>query len=113
MLTTSQQAPPLTPEGDLFTFTVSLEIREDDGKGTFRWDTRTRARTHTRERKLYTHVHTHTKCIHTYIYTHCMICCTSFICDTHNLIITRLFVKGFSNHLLTCVLCQFELKCTK
>uniref|UniRef100_A0A8C5C081 RAB GTPase activating protein 1 n=1 Tax=Gadus morhua TaxID=8049 RepID=A0A8C5C081_GADMO len=31
----SQQAPPLTPEGDLFTFTVSLEIREDDGKGTF------------------------------------------------------------------------------
>ncbi|CAL8321283.1 unnamed protein product [Lota lota] len=31
----SQQAPPLTPDGDLFTFTVSLEIREDDGKGTF------------------------------------------------------------------------------
>lgn len=34
----SQQAPPLTPDSDLFTFTVSLEIREDDGKGTFRWD---------------------------------------------------------------------------
>uniref|UniRef100_A0A669B103 Rab GTPase-activating protein 1 n=1 Tax=Oreochromis niloticus TaxID=8128 RepID=A0A669B103_ORENI len=31
----SQQAPPLTPDSDLFTFTVSLEIREDDGKGTF------------------------------------------------------------------------------
>lgn len=35
----SQQAAPLTPDSDLFTFTVSLEIREDDGKGTFRWDT--------------------------------------------------------------------------
>ena len=34
----SQQAAPLTPDSDLFTFTVSLEIREDDGKGTFRWD---------------------------------------------------------------------------
>ncbi|XP_011480180.1 rab GTPase-activating protein 1 isoform X2 [Oryzias latipes] len=31
----SQQAPPLTPDSDLFTFTVSLEIKEDDGKGTF------------------------------------------------------------------------------
>uniref|UniRef100_A0A8D3C217 Rab GTPase-activating protein 1 n=1 Tax=Scophthalmus maximus TaxID=52904 RepID=A0A8D3C217_SCOMX len=31
----SQQAAPLTPDSDLFTFTVSLEIREDDGKGTF------------------------------------------------------------------------------
>ncbi|KAM9306960.1 LOW QUALITY PROTEIN: rab GTPase-activating protein 1 [Pholidichthys leucotaenia] len=31
----SQQATPLTPDSDLFTFTVSLEIREDDGKGTF------------------------------------------------------------------------------
>ncbi|XP_068429821.1 rab GTPase-activating protein 1 isoform X3 [Clinocottus analis] len=31
-----QEAPaPLTPDSDLFTFTVSLEIREDDGKGTF------------------------------------------------------------------------------
>lgn len=35
----SQQVAPLTPDSDLFTFTVSLEIREDDGKGTFRWDT--------------------------------------------------------------------------
>ena len=49
----SQQAPPLTPEGDLFTFTVSLEIREDDGKGTFRWDTRTHTYTH-----IYTRTHT-------------------------------------------------------
>lgn len=32
----SQQAAPLTPDSDLFTFTVSLEIKEDDGKGTFR-----------------------------------------------------------------------------
>ncbi|CAN9504952.1 unnamed protein product [Ophioblennius macclurei] len=31
----SQQPAPLTPDSDLFTFTVSLEIREDDGKGTF------------------------------------------------------------------------------
>ncbi|CAL1569996.1 unnamed protein product [Knipowitschia caucasica] len=31
----SQQAPPLTPDSDLFTFTVSLEIKEDDGKGAF------------------------------------------------------------------------------
>uniref|UniRef100_A0A8C5E6E0 Rab-GAP TBC domain-containing protein n=1 Tax=Gouania willdenowi TaxID=441366 RepID=A0A8C5E6E0_GOUWI len=31
----SQQTAPLTPDSDLFTFTVSLEIREDDGKGTF------------------------------------------------------------------------------
>uniref|UniRef100_A0A3Q3AE36 Rab GTPase-activating protein 1 n=1 Tax=Kryptolebias marmoratus TaxID=37003 RepID=A0A3Q3AE36_KRYMA len=31
----SQQNAPLTPDSDLFTFTVSLEIREDDGKGTF------------------------------------------------------------------------------
>ncbi|KAK2823793.1 hypothetical protein Q7C36_020393 [Tachysurus vachellii] len=30
------QAPPLTPDSDVFTFTVSLEIKEDDGKGTFR-----------------------------------------------------------------------------
>ncbi|KAJ7986907.1 hypothetical protein DPEC_G00333260 [Dallia pectoralis] len=28
-------APALTPDSDVFTFTVSLEIREDDGKGTF------------------------------------------------------------------------------
>uniref|UniRef100_A0A8C7KLB3 Rab GTPase-activating protein 1 n=1 Tax=Oncorhynchus kisutch TaxID=8019 RepID=A0A8C7KLB3_ONCKI len=28
-------APPLTPDSDVFTFTVSLEIKEDDGKGTF------------------------------------------------------------------------------
>ncbi|XP_024154621.1 rab GTPase-activating protein 1 isoform X2 [Oryzias melastigma] len=34
-LLSSQQAPPLTPDSDLFTFTVSLEIKEDDGKGTF------------------------------------------------------------------------------
>ncbi|XP_022536673.2 rab GTPase-activating protein 1 isoform X2 [Astyanax mexicanus] len=27
--------PPLTPDSDVFTFTVSLEIKEDDGKGTF------------------------------------------------------------------------------
>ncbi|KAF4082693.1 hypothetical protein AMELA_G00154580 [Ameiurus melas] len=31
----SAQAPPLTPDSDVFTFTVSLEIKEDDGKGTF------------------------------------------------------------------------------
>ncbi|XP_077398870.1 rab GTPase-activating protein 1 isoform X1 [Vanacampus margaritifer] len=31
----SQQHAPLTPDSDLFTFTVSLEIKEDDGKGTF------------------------------------------------------------------------------
>ncbi|XP_067106921.1 rab GTPase-activating protein 1 [Osmerus mordax] len=31
----SSQAPPLTPDSDVFTFTVSLEIKEDDGKGTF------------------------------------------------------------------------------
>ncbi|XP_033832006.1 rab GTPase-activating protein 1 isoform X2 [Periophthalmus magnuspinnatus] len=31
----AQQVPPLTPDSDLFTFTVSLEIKEDDGKGTF------------------------------------------------------------------------------
>ncbi|XP_019727580.1 rab GTPase-activating protein 1 isoform X2 [Hippocampus comes] len=31
----SQQLAPLTPDSDLFTFTVSLEIKEDDGKGTF------------------------------------------------------------------------------
>lgn len=37
-LLSSQQAAPLTPDSDLFTFTVSLEIKEDDGKGTFRWD---------------------------------------------------------------------------
>lgn len=35
-LLSSQQAAPLTPDSDLFTFTVSLEIKEDDGKGTFR-----------------------------------------------------------------------------
>uniref|UniRef100_A0A671T589 Rab GTPase-activating protein 1-like n=1 Tax=Sinocyclocheilus anshuiensis TaxID=1608454 RepID=A0A671T589_9TELE len=29
------KAPPLTPDTDVFTFTVSLEIKEDDGKGTF------------------------------------------------------------------------------
>ncbi|XP_072514901.1 rab GTPase-activating protein 1 isoform X1 [Salminus brasiliensis] len=29
------QAAPLTPDSDVFTFTVSLEIKEDDGKGTF------------------------------------------------------------------------------
>lgn len=34
----AQQPAPLTPDSDLFTFTVSLEIKEDDGKGTFRWD---------------------------------------------------------------------------
>lgn len=33
-------APPLTPDSDLFTFNVSLEIKEDDGKGTFRWEGR-------------------------------------------------------------------------
>lgn len=37
-LLSSQQAPPLTPDSDLFTFNVSLEIKEDDGKGTFRWE---------------------------------------------------------------------------
>ncbi|XP_076875154.1 rab GTPase-activating protein 1 isoform X2 [Brachyhypopomus gauderio] len=31
----STQASPLTPDSDVFTFTVSLEIKEDDGKGTF------------------------------------------------------------------------------
>lgn len=35
-LLSAQQAPPLTPDSDLFTFSVSLEIKEDDGKGTFR-----------------------------------------------------------------------------
>ncbi|XP_015236512.1 PREDICTED: rab GTPase-activating protein 1 isoform X2 [Cyprinodon variegatus] len=35
VLLSSQQNAPLTPDSDLFTFTVSLEIREDDGKGTF------------------------------------------------------------------------------
>lgn len=35
-LVSSQQGPPLTPDSDLFTFNVSLEIKEDDGKGTFR-----------------------------------------------------------------------------
>ncbi|XP_053719938.1 rab GTPase-activating protein 1 isoform X1 [Synchiropus splendidus] len=34
-LLSSQQAAPLTPDSDLFTFTVSLEVKEDDGKGTF------------------------------------------------------------------------------
>ncbi|XP_061788102.1 rab GTPase-activating protein 1 isoform X1 [Nerophis lumbriciformis] len=34
-LAASHQAAPLTPDSDLFTFTVSLEIKEDDGKGTF------------------------------------------------------------------------------
>uniref|UniRef100_A0A8C1XWS2 Rab GTPase-activating protein 1 n=1 Tax=Cyprinus carpio TaxID=7962 RepID=A0A8C1XWS2_CYPCA len=29
------KAPPLTPDSDVFSFTVSLEIKEDDGKGTF------------------------------------------------------------------------------
>ncbi|XP_065146340.1 rab GTPase-activating protein 1 isoform X1 [Paramisgurnus dabryanus] len=29
------KAPPVTPDSDVFTFTVSLEIKEDDGKGTF------------------------------------------------------------------------------
>ncbi|XP_036384296.1 rab GTPase-activating protein 1 isoform X1 [Megalops cyprinoides] len=29
------QPPPLTPDSDVFTFTVCLEIKEDDGKGTF------------------------------------------------------------------------------
>ncbi|TRY69665.1 hypothetical protein DNTS_028427 [Danionella cerebrum] len=29
------KAPPLTPDSDVFTFTVSLEIKEDDGRGTF------------------------------------------------------------------------------
>ncbi|XP_058644482.1 rab GTPase-activating protein 1-like isoform X3 [Onychostoma macrolepis] len=32
----ASKAPPLTPDSDVFTFTVSLEIKEDDGKGTFR-----------------------------------------------------------------------------
>ncbi|KAM3873834.1 rab GTPase-activating protein 1 isoform 2-T2 [Diretmus argenteus] len=31
----SQQTAPLTPDSNLFTFTVCLEIKEDDGKGTF------------------------------------------------------------------------------
>ncbi|KAL4597544.1 rab GTPase-activating protein 1 isoform X1 [Arapaima gigas] len=30
------QPPPLTPDSDVFTFTVCLEIKEDDGKGSFR-----------------------------------------------------------------------------
>lgn len=29
-------ALPLSPDSDVFTFTVSLEVREDDGKGNFR-----------------------------------------------------------------------------
>ncbi|KAJ3604951.1 hypothetical protein NHX12_027002 [Muraenolepis orangiensis] len=35
VMMSSQQTPPLTPDGDMFTFTVCLEIKEDDGKGTF------------------------------------------------------------------------------
>uniref|UniRef100_G3PZC1 Rab GTPase-activating protein 1 n=1 Tax=Gasterosteus aculeatus aculeatus TaxID=481459 RepID=G3PZC1_GASAC len=35
ILLSSQQPAPLTPDSDLFTFTVSQEIKEDDGKGTF------------------------------------------------------------------------------
>ncbi|XP_028826784.1 rab GTPase-activating protein 1 isoform X3 [Denticeps clupeoides] len=31
----TSQPPPVTPDSDVFTFTVSLEIKEDDGKGTF------------------------------------------------------------------------------
>lgn len=26
-----------TPDSDVFTFSVSLEVKEDDGKGNFRW----------------------------------------------------------------------------
>ncbi|KAI1904783.1 hypothetical protein AGOR_G00009240 [Albula goreensis] len=33
--TLAAQPPPLTPDSDVFTFTVCLEIKEDDGKGTF------------------------------------------------------------------------------
>jgi len=29
-------ATPQTPDSDIFTFSVSLEIKEDDGKGYFR-----------------------------------------------------------------------------
>ncbi|KAG9354181.1 hypothetical protein JZ751_012305 [Albula glossodonta] len=35
--TLAAQPPPLTPDSDVFTFTVCLEIKEDDGKGTFRF----------------------------------------------------------------------------
>uniref|UniRef100_W5M4S6 Rab GTPase-activating protein 1 n=2 Tax=Lepisosteus oculatus TaxID=7918 RepID=W5M4S6_LEPOC len=31
----SAQPPPMTPDSDVFTFTVCLEIKEDDGKGSF------------------------------------------------------------------------------
>ncbi|XP_028665044.1 rab GTPase-activating protein 1 isoform X1 [Erpetoichthys calabaricus] len=31
----SANPPPLTPDSNVFTFTVSLEIKEDDGKGSF------------------------------------------------------------------------------
>ena len=27
-----------TPDSDVFTFSVSLEVKEDDGEGKFRWD---------------------------------------------------------------------------
>lgn len=30
-------ATPQTPDSDIFTFSVSLEIKEDDGKGYFRY----------------------------------------------------------------------------
>lgn len=29
-------ALPMSPEGDVYSFTVSMEVREDDGKGNFR-----------------------------------------------------------------------------
>lgn len=32
----SATATPQTPDSDIFTFSVSLEIKEDDGKGYFR-----------------------------------------------------------------------------
>lgn len=33
------------PDGDLYTFTVSLEVKEDDGKGNYRCCTQTRGYT--------------------------------------------------------------------
>lgn len=33
----SATATPQTPDSDIFTFSVSLEIKEDDGKGYFRY----------------------------------------------------------------------------
>lgn len=48
------QALALSPDSDLYTFTVSLEVKEDDGKGNYR----SAAHTHTH---IPTRAHTHTQ----------------------------------------------------